>query len=307
LLSTEALVGTWPDLGGLRLLRWAQSGPGELLDPAGGVSTQLQLARQGPIAGIVPRLEGAVVVAADRAVYHPRMPGTDGTVELGPAEQAFASDISSRVWLATGMNTGDSVAVQEVDVAGRATSTPVTLPVDVWPIGGVEGGLLVRGPDGAYVLGRDGGARRITRGSVIDASVTTALVRGCDDALRCGFQLVDVRTGQEREVVIDDELTWWETHLSPAGTASASIGHDDDHGWRLVMVDFTTGRRSDHVLSTAGSPPPTASVTWSPDGRWLIMGRQAGLSLFRGADGAEIVVDQPGSPAAVAVLNPARG
>jgi hypothetical protein len=298
-LSEEPLGGTWPDLAGGRLLRWAQSGPGELLDPVRALTSQVRLSAGGSIAGIVPMLDGAVVVAGGRAVYHPQMPGTAGVDDLGPADEALPSDTPSAVWLVTGGPT-----VREVDVVTGAMSRDLLLPPDVQPVAGVAGGLLVRGPDGGYVVDRDGGARRITSGAVIDASTTTALVRACDATLRCGYRLLDVRSGAEREVEIDSTLTWWETHLSPTGTASASIGHDNDHGWRLVIVDLTTGRRHDHVLSTAGSPPPTASVTWSPDGRWLIMGRQDGLSFFRPDADDETVVDRPGSLAAVAVIAP---
>ena len=170
------------------------------------------------------------------------------------------------------------------------------------PWHGVVGGLLVQGPDGGYVVDRGGRARRITHGQVIDASATTALLRTCNEELRCGHQLLDLGTGTERPVVVDAELDWWEMHLAPTGTAAAGIGHNGEHGWRLVVVDFITGDRHDHVLSTAGSPPATASVTWSPDGRWLIMGRESGLSLFRAADGAEAVIERPGSPTAVTVI-----
>jgi hypothetical protein len=307
LLSEAPLDGTWPDLAGARLLRWAQSGPAELLDPAQALTSQVRLATRGSITRIVPRLDGAVIVAGGRAVYHPQVPGTAGVVDLGPADVALSSDSISAVWLVTGTEgEGARPTVQEVDVLSGPTSVAVSLPTDVQPVAGVDGGLLVRGPDGGYVIGRGGEARRITSGAVVDASITTALVRGCDEALRCGYRLLDVRNGAEREVGIDSTLTWWETHLSPTGTASASIGHDNDHGWRLVIVDFTTGRRHDHVLSTAGSPPPTASVTWSPDGRWLIMGRQDGLSFFRPDADDETVVDRPGSLAAVAVIAPMR-
>ncbi len=305
-LVVEPLGGSWPDLGELRLLRWAQSGPGELIDPLGAVATDIQLADRGPIAGIVPRLDGAVIVAAGRAVYHPELPGAGGAVDLGPADRALASDRATSIWLVTEAGTADQPpAVREIDVvAGRATD-PVALPLDAWPVAGVDGGLLVRGPDGGYLVGRDGAVRRITHGSVIDAAGTTVLLRACDEQLRCGHRLLDLRSGVERELEIDAELTWWETHLSPDGTASASIGHDRDHGWRLVIVDFTTGRRHEHVLATAGSPPPSASVTWSPDGRWLIMGRQNGLSLFQPDNVAEAIIDRPGSLAAVTVIGPA--
>jgi hypothetical protein len=302
-LAVERLDGAWPDVAEARFLRWARSGPAELLDPGRGVSSQVQLAARGPVAAVVPRLTGAVVVAAGRAVFHSQLPGPAALVELGPAELALPSDLDSAVWLINGAEGGVGASVREVDVVGGgALSASLVLPADVEPVAGVTGGLLVRAPDGGFVVDRDGGIRRVTSGTVLDTSAANALVRACDEALRCTERLVDLRTGTEREVELDASLTVWETHLSPAGTVSATIGHDGQHHWRLVIVDLTTGRRDVHELDTAGFPPPAASVTWSPDGRWLILGRQGGLRFYRpGATGAEIV-DRPGSLAAVAVI-----
>ena len=201
-------------------------------------------------------------------------------VELGPASQILPSSNPGRVWLV--VPTGLSATVREVAFDGTVTFPPLSLPSDVWPLAGVEGGLLVDAYGVLAVLDPvTGAARSLLPGRFVSTNGTTISVLTCRDGLDCGLRLVDVRTGVARDVpTIPGTQGYTQvTSLSQSGPGSGGLlvgvrVADGSTGMAppLAAVDLATGTGRVIFLGDIGQP-----LAVDPSVRWAFAGGRGGL------------------------------
>lgn len=254
----------------------------------------------------VARGSGIVVVTAyEEVVYLPELvPNAEG-VNLGEGNQIVPSDEPDRIWiLGSDPSTDVSSTLREVDLSGHTTAGPITLPAGVATVGSVTGGLIVDSPDGIFLIDRDGDARRVARGTPIGTFGGSVIHHACDADLRCGVQVTEVSTGEQRQIDLPaDALTrdssyYGSSTISPDGRFVAWWVYSERAGG-LKVVDLATG--------TVVPTPQTdlveggATMDWSPDGQWLLLhapwvaptsGAPAAVAL-RVADGTLLELDLP--------------
>lgn len=134
------------------------------------------------------------------------------------------------------------------------------------PIGVAGGRLVLEGPGGTFLVGRDGSTGLLSSGTPIATGGDLVAVVRCDEALRCGTELLD-----------------------PSGTPTrAAFPSDDRHGTaalsstgRLATVTYGPGGAEDvtvdGVVVLDDPQPYVGSMAWSPDGRSLLVGAEDDL------------------------------
>ena len=171
----------------------------------------------------------------------------------------------------TGFN--DPSLYEQVDIAGEPTGVVLELPVDTWvqrtdPLGG----LIVEATGKSYSIS-ESGVSLIGAGRLVGLSADIAVLRDCDEVLRCGLFVIDRPTGAVRALELEAELTpidsiygWGPAGhvraISPDGTMIA-VMLPSTVGQHLGLIDLSSGAVVD--LGTAWWAP---MVVWSPDGRF---------------------------------------
>jgi WD40-like Beta Propeller Repeat len=251
------------------------------------------------VAGVA-RGRGLVAVnQSQQVLYLPDLVANPTIVDLGEGHSVVASDRADRVWIVVGDPwTGESMAAREVDLSGRVTAGPITLPPGVSIVGPVPGGLVVGSRDGIFLVGRDGQARRIARGTPIGTFGTSVVHHACDANLRCDLHITEVATGEQRRVEGAGEIPGFDprsTRVSPDGRFIAWLSFSNDSPEAtLNLYDVTTGRTLSPLEPGPGGGP--ISMAWSPDGQWLfVSGISSGGSrrALRVDDGAVFELDLP--------------
>ena len=248
-----------------------------------------------PTAKVIPRTDGqsvADLVAGSGGGLHPST----------TAETFWVEEVRGEARL------------EEVD---RSAAVRRTVPVPngsesiVWDGAGflqtVEGRIEAFGPAGEQEAS-------LGEGLVIAADATTAAVLGCPEEVGrgCELSLVERASGTSRVVPLSDELSGFSDglagrfgpELSPDGrwlllgatsarTSPTIRGDAAAPGTGVAVVDVAAGAVWAFEPGTPEGPPAAA---FSPDGRWLFLGRSVGtvaaeLDAVRLADGDRFDVD----------------
>ena len=162
---------------------------------------------------------------------------------------------------------------EQVDIAGEPTGVTLELPVDAWvqrtdPLGG----LIVEVTGKSYSIG-ESGVSLIGNGQLIALSADIAVLRDCDELLRCGLFVIDRQTGAVRALELDSELTPIES-ISSWGPPGQGRAISPDGTMVAVMLPSTTGPLLGLVdlwsgaVVELGAPWWSPTVVWSPDGRF---------------------------------------
>jgi hypothetical protein len=285
---------------GLRLLAWPWGAGGELFDPATGTISGAAVGT-GEHAWVVPRLGGVVVVSFESSVtvrWHAELRSGDAPTtrllsEGRDVSSIFPSEIASRVWMAQYIE--PMTLLSEVDVTTGEEFGVTTLPAGAYPVGSIDGGLVIQGVDGLYFL-RRGADRfeRIVSGEYIDSSGGWLAYRACDEFLRCPISVRDLDSGTDVEM---DGSSGVETggigaffsvaRLSPDGRWLA-VASGSELRQTIVVFDVATGR----AVPVADVPSTMeVQVAWTPDSEWLLWPQSPGIGGFRPDDGTTVVLD----------------
>jgi hypothetical protein len=215
---------------------------------------------------------GAVVVeSADGVVAVPVATGGDPLAlsDRGHVEWVVPSEGPGHLWLLTfrqGLLEG-----QELSVEGKETGRRLSLPEPVDPrLVAVAGGLVVHSLGSLSLYDPDtGDVRAIGHGAPLAGSGDTLAKVSCE-ALRCGLQLTDLRTGGGAEVRLPDQVRVMpheRAALSPDGRwlgVGVTTVPAERHAVALVDVE---ARRFVGLYDSSGPSGPT--FAFSPDSRWL--------------------------------------
>ncbi len=303
---SRTFVPTIPLPSGERLLGWLASGWGEVLDPATGTILSSELAPGAGSLTVVPRLGGLVVVNLQgaSATWVPELPSAGQPTPLAnDVSDVFPSDIASRVWVVSGRG---PAGVVEVDLTTGETFEPTELPVGAFPMGPIDGGLVVQAPDGLYAH-RRGSARfeRIVNGPYVASAGRFVAYQACDERLLCPVFVRDLANGSDIAIEASAEAGYVvDGALSPDGRWLAVVRQDPSRAWRITVFEVATGRS----LPVSSGPARSSGFirpTWTPDGEWLVWPEFPGVRGFHPADNTAAIVDSNGAAyQGVAVLGP---
>jgi len=134
------------------------------------------------------------------------------------------------------------------------------------------GGLVVISSGNTYRVAADG-VSKITNGEVLALDAQHALARRCDDQLNCEYVVVDRATGESRPVDVPADFPRLRTdgwppsdlkRIAPDGRSVAVTWTENARFAQILgVLDLESGAISE--LSRNGF---SASVVWSPDGRF---------------------------------------
>jgi hypothetical protein len=221
--------------------------------------------------------DGSIVFLAAGAAWATDPPGSQAR-PLGAASHVFPSDVPGTVWRVRG-----DVA-ERVDLAGRSTSAPVTLPEAAWIVAPLPRGKLLLQTAMGHLQAFDPDTRAIgfDLGAVADVAATHGTLVAwleilCDG---CPLHLTDVATGVDRAIAPPQGSVGWVRGgaISPDGAtlavfadASPTTGPDGPNGQgaSLVLVDVRTGRTTPVPGSTFPVGEPVVAAAWSPTSGWL--------------------------------------
>jgi WD40-like Beta Propeller Repeat len=305
----RTFVPTIPLSPGERLLGWQATGRGEVLDPATGTILSSDLVDGVGSVAVVPRLGGLVVVnlQAASATWFPELPfAGEPTTLANDVSDVFPSDIESRVWVVNGRGTA---SFAEVDLTTGEAFGPTELPVGAFPMGPIDGGLVVQAPDGLYAH-RRGSDRfeRIVNGPYVASAGRFVAYQACDEQLLCPVFVRDLANGSDIAIEASAEAGYvMDGALSPDGRWLAVVRQDPSRAWRITVFEVGTGR-SLPVTSGPARSSGFIQPTWTPDGEWLVWPEFPGVRGFHPADNTAAIVDSNGAAyQGVAVLGPRSG
>jgi hypothetical protein len=250
----------------------------------------------GAVASVVGRPGAAVVAVGGRVVV--ARPG-GALVELGRADDAFASEAPDRVWLRTGQS------VREVALAdGATTAGPVPVPAQA----AAGGGLVVRDKEGgALVDPRTGGTVRELRDPIVLGAAGPWLVAADRNDFQCSVVPVSLATGARRRgpVLPYRSCFFGRTVLSADGgrvgvPVAESIEQRDGRSNSALFVVDVVGGGAVEVPGTRRLAMPYRSLTWTPSARWLFWTDHAAphrIGAYRVGSSTAVAVDTTGLPA----------
>ena len=162
---------------------------------------------------------------------------------------------------------------EEIDVTGELTGVALELPVGAWvDRADPRGGLVTEVTGKNYSIG-EAGVVLIGAGQMIGLSEDIAVLKDCDERLRCGLFVTDRQTGVVHEVALDTDLIALEPlygwgppdrgqAISPDGTMVA-VMLPSSTSPVLGLIDLSSG-----VVVELGQAAWAPRVVWSPDGRF---------------------------------------
>lgn len=243
----------------------------------------------------VARLAGGWLVSLGRACSDFPCPeatmyvaGDGRATPVGVGHDPYADPDGATFWV-TGYTDRSAGATAETEVAWlehRTATGRVLGPRTLLRAGEVLAGVTPEGPVVAdrfsaqattTLVRATSRTRRVLdrNGFVYGAAGHVVVIGGdgCADesgAYPCGLRLVDVRTGRgQREVQARFGGAVADNALDPTGRYVA-VTTNVPHGQPQVRVaDLRTGRVT--VLKGIPFPPFLTALTWSPDGRWLVL------------------------------------
>lgn|GEM_PF-1760657 len=132
-----------------------------------------------------------------------------------------------------------------------------------YSLSSAPGQRLVTEAGGVYTLADDGTATRVSTGQAFAADGSGLLARECDDAMQCGFVLIDLASGERRPLGRDDsfDIDGYDVELAPDHTAVAYT-ESSATSQNRVILDFELGA----VASAEGTVSfrPSSSA-WAGD------------------------------------------
>jgi hypothetical protein len=183
-----------------------------------------------------------------------------------------------RVWFAPCSEGGAAPRrVLEYSLGEQRVTGAVELPEGYDFIGGfVPGaGFVLQAASAIFVVGPEG-VGRVASGDLLSVVDSSILRRDCDEALRCRVTLLDLATGEERELALAEGLA--DVPIVPGafvdggatgGSRAVAYVYDgraDAPGMALLDVAAATLRPMPAVVDLGGG----ATSAWSRDGEWLV-------------------------------------
>lgn len=227
-----------------------------------------------------------------RYLFDDGKPGRPVAGLLASAGQVFPGPRPGQWWVADQSWTPSSEipfrAALLVGSDGRELGPRLSVPqaeAGQWWSDGA-GGLLYVTAGGVYRVDQEG-ARRLSSGSLLAVRNGRVLIAQCDQALRCGAQLVEVDSGRRRPLP-ELPARIWQGELSPDGQMALVTTLGDRGSPEYYLVDLQTGESR---LMAETQAMWGAQVAFSPDHRYLFaIGNDARLQAIDTTDGRAVAL-----------------
>lgn len=235
--------------------------------------------RQQQVFGTTER--GLLVGTNDGLQIWPQPYDGSSPVQLTPtyAEQAWVVGGGTRVWVAR-PDFDNGYVASLIDLDGTVL-LELPVPVQAWPAGAVDRGLVLAAPGGTYLLDGQGAVHRLSTGQAMASSANRVFVMNCDAELTCSIEVLDGRgllvDRIEQHQAI--EFRFPNYVAAPDGRFAYVVG---EGAAASISIDGT-------VVASAGFSEPTA-MGWSPDGRWLAFASGGDLRFIDTVNGGEPIV-----------------
>lgn len=218
---------------------------------------------------LATRHDGVFASQSGAVTWRP-FPFEDATaVEIADPDVAAYPVAGDHVWLVSHDALGRTGLARWVSLADGSQAQAVELPPSSHAVGTAGRVLVLSAGGDGFALAPDGGVRRLD-GAVEAVLGDEALVRRCDDEMRCRFVGVDPVTGVERSRPELDGGDWYLAG-SRASADGWTLGMQSDDGYvqRAVLV-------GPGGLRPAFPPELTArdylwAAAWTPDSEWLVV------------------------------------
>ncbi len=271
-----------PRLAGIELsLVGVEQGDFVELDLATQTLARRDLGRVGPeLASMIVGDDWVVLSNQSGTTSLFREDGRSERVDLGDAWQLLWQPGTDRFWRPASADGWRPQSVyDEIDLTGASTGTRLELPANTWPSQvDPSGGLIVVAVGKTYSV-KKSSTEFIGTGELLGLSTDFAVVRDCDEQLRCGLFVIDRTTGSVREVGDDQgdqeivsSLWGWGgaagSSISPDGT-SCVVVVIDDVGPVMGLLDLSTGAFVPLGQGVNNPYVNNPSVVWSSDGRFV--------------------------------------
>lgn len=190
---------------------------------------------------------------------------------FGDSAYFLPSVRADRVWVVDVSSFSDKVrAVREVTVNGVTVVPAIVPPQRRFPLGAVDGGLVLAARDGLDVW--DPRTGRLVRHLPVDPGTLGPtegpLVTSCTDPQCHALALTDARTGASRAIRAPSGFTFepWTAAFSPSGgLLGIPVRVVADGPRQLALVDVAHGRVA--VVPNSSVSPGYTLVAWSASGR----------------------------------------
>jgi len=200
--------------------------------------------------------------------------GRSEGVDLGDAWQLLWQPGTDRFWRpSSGGGFGPPSVYDEVDLSGASTGARLELPANTWSWQVDPGGGLIVVTAGKIYSVNESSTEFIGSGELLGLSADLAVVRDCDEQLRCALFVIDRMTGSVREVGGDQAVE--EIAGMPWIWGAAARGSISPNGTMCVVVAESQNQPVMGLLDLiSGAFVPlrksfdVPSVVWSPDGRF---------------------------------------
>lgn len=133
------------------------------------------------------------------------------------------------------------------------------------------GEVVLTAPGGVYAVDPTGAspARRLSEGGMAGRGRNHVLIERCDEQLACGYELLDLRTGETSPVVatVAHLAPYAPMSVSPDGgrVAFVTVGDEPTPTWHVV--DLTTGE----IVFRGGENTWFGSESWTADGDAFVL------------------------------------
>lgn len=194
------------------------------------------------------------------------------------SDQAWIDPVDGTVWLSSYEDAGSTLTA----IGPDGQRAEVRIPVYGGPIGLVAGRMVLGAPGGTFAIAPDGDVAHVSTGSPVAAGADLIFVTICGEQLDCRLQTISLDGAVlEDRPAPDGGGGYGPTAVSATGRL-ATMEFDPD-GTTIVRIDGAV------VLDDRGLY--VSSMTWSPDGRWLLVALGNGLRAVDATTGVVTQVD----------------
>lgn len=224
--------------------------------------------------------KGGIVYSDTTTQYYYAAPFDGLPVPLARGARVLPAFADDQVWVLSESEEDRQATL--VDIEGDTIVAPYALADDAYVMGATRHGLVLGAAGRVYLWDqRSRAVRPLPSGDIRVVGWETLLRYRCDDAMACGYGLLDVASGTERPVpslshsADGDPWQFQNAEYSPDGSTIAFLALETSDAaparLRLGLLDVETLEVSwlTPEDDAGGTETWNGAPAWSPSGEWL--------------------------------------